>query len=158
MMEPPAGENSRAGVHGSPTDLRRYLPDDGRARLPNSVPNSGAVPLQSETDWARVDAMTDEAIARAVADDPDAAPLLTDEQLATTKVVLAGRHRRELGAGWVSARPSLPPWFGISPEEPGHQGAGPPRARGAGARAAAGDRARSRGGTAGDRVNDAQSV
>jgi hypothetical protein len=36
------------------------------------------VPVVSETDWARVDAMTDEDIARAVADDPDAAPLLTE--------------------------------------------------------------------------------
>lgn len=33
---------------------------------------------KSRTDWARVDALTDEEIARAVADDPDAPPLLTD--------------------------------------------------------------------------------
>ena len=33
------------------------------------------------TDWARVDALTDADIARAVADDPDAAPLLTEAQL-----------------------------------------------------------------------------
>jgi uncharacterized protein (DUF4415 family) len=33
------------------------------------------------TDWARVDALTDADIARAVAGDPDAAPLLTPAQL-----------------------------------------------------------------------------
>jgi uncharacterized protein (DUF4415 family) len=34
--------------------------------------------MKGETDYARLDAMTDEDIARAVADDPDAAPLDTD--------------------------------------------------------------------------------
>jgi len=34
--------------------------------------------LKDETDYARLDAMTDEDIARAVADDPDAAPLDID--------------------------------------------------------------------------------
>jgi uncharacterized protein (DUF4415 family) len=34
--------------------------------------------MKGETDWARLDAMTDEDIARAVADDPDAAPLDID--------------------------------------------------------------------------------
>ncbi len=36
---------------------------------------------ESETNWERLDAMTDEDIAAAVAMDPDAAPILTDEQL-----------------------------------------------------------------------------
>lgn len=33
---------------------------------------------RGKTDWAKVDALTDEDIARAVADDPDAAPLDLD--------------------------------------------------------------------------------
>ena len=33
---------------------------------------------KGKTDWARVDALTDEDIARAVADDPDAAPIDID--------------------------------------------------------------------------------
>jgi hypothetical protein len=33
------------------------------------------------TDWSRLAAMTDEDIARAVADDPDAAPILDAERL-----------------------------------------------------------------------------
>ena len=53
------------------------------------------VPLRDETDWARVDAMTDEEFARAVADDPDAAPLLSDGQLVRMRVDLACRHRRD---------------------------------------------------------------
>ena len=34
--------------------------------------------LKGETDYARLDAMTDDDIAKAVADDPDAAPLDID--------------------------------------------------------------------------------
>ena len=58
--------------------------------------------------------MTDEDIARAVADDPDAAPLPTDQQLAQMRVVWPadiavtrcrlGRSQAEFAA-----------WFGISP-------------------------------------------
>ncbi len=35
----------------------------------------------TQTDWKRLRSMTDEDIARAVADDPDAAPLYTAEEL-----------------------------------------------------------------------------
>lgn len=35
----------------------------------------------TQTDWKRLRSMTDEDIARAVADDPDAAPLHTAEEL-----------------------------------------------------------------------------
>ena len=72
------------------------------------------VPLQDETDWARVDAMTDEDIARAVAEDPDAAPLLTDEQLAaarTVRPVDIAATRRRLGL----SQTEFAAWFGISP-------------------------------------------
>ena len=60
--------------------VRARLRDDGT--VVQIMDDGSEVPLQDETDWARVDAMTDEDIARAVAEDPDAAPLLTDEQLA----------------------------------------------------------------------------
>ena len=72
------------------------------------------VPIESRTDWARVEAMTDEDIARAVADDPDAAPLLTDEQLAQMRVVWPidiAVTRRRLGL----SQTEFAAWFGISP-------------------------------------------
>jgi len=56
-----------------------------------------------ETDWARFDAMTDEDIAVAVAADPDAAPLLTDEELnklrpvAETHPEIVEAYRRSRG-------------------------------------------------------------
>jgi uncharacterized protein (DUF4415 family) len=43
--------------------------------------------MKSETDWARVDALTDEDIDRAIAEDPDAAPEWTDEDWANARVV-----------------------------------------------------------------------
>jgi uncharacterized protein (DUF4415 family) len=43
--------------------------------------------MKSETDWARVRALTDEDIERAVAEDPDAAPFWTDEDWANARVV-----------------------------------------------------------------------
>ncbi len=43
---------------------------------------------KDRTDWARVDALTDEDIARAVAEDPDAAPLLDAEWFKKARIVL----------------------------------------------------------------------
>jgi hypothetical protein len=40
-----------------------------------------------ETDWARVDALTDQEIQVAVADDPDAAPLMDEEFWANAELV-----------------------------------------------------------------------
>ena len=72
------------------------------------------VPIESRTDWARVEAMTDEDIARAVADDPDTAPLLTDAQLARMRVVwphdIAATQRR-----LSLSQTEFAAWFGISP-------------------------------------------
>ena len=91
-----------------------------RARLRNDgtvveiMPDGREVPIESKTDWARVDAMTDEDIARAVAEDPDAAPLLTDEQLAAAKTVRPvdiAATRRRLGL----SQTEFAAWFGISP-------------------------------------------
>jgi hypothetical protein len=43
-----------------------------------------------ETDWAAVDAQTDEDIARNVASDPDAAPILSEGE---TAILWSNRHR-----------------------------------------------------------------
>jgi hypothetical protein len=51
-------------------------------------------PAKGKTDWARVDAMTDEDIARAVAEDPDAAPILSDEQMRAEYKLHPPRIRR----------------------------------------------------------------
>jgi len=40
---------------------------------------------KSMTDWERVDALTDEDIRRAIAEDPDAAPELTEEMMAQAR-------------------------------------------------------------------------
>lgn len=42
---------------------------------------------KGKTDWARVDALTDEDIDKAIAGDPDAAPIMTDEDLARGRIV-----------------------------------------------------------------------
>ena len=94
------------------TTIRARRRDDG---VTVQIMDDGSeVPLRDETDWARVDAMTDEDIARAVADDPDAAPLLTDEQLAEMRVVWPvdiAATRRRLGL----SQTEFAAWFGISP-------------------------------------------
>jgi uncharacterized protein (DUF4415 family) len=43
--------------------------------------------MKSRTDWARVDALTDEEIERAVAEDPDAPPFWTAEDWKNARVV-----------------------------------------------------------------------
>jgi uncharacterized protein (DUF4415 family) len=43
--------------------------------------------MKGKTDWARVDALTDEDIERAVAEDPDAAPFWTDEDWKNARVI-----------------------------------------------------------------------
>ncbi len=91
---------------------RARLRDDGV--VVQIMPNGREVPIESLTDRARVDAMTDEDIARAVAEDPDAAPLLTDEQLAGMRVVWPtdiAATRRRLGL----SQTEFAAWFGISP-------------------------------------------
>ena len=46
-----------------------------------------AAPAADRTDWARVDARTDEDIARQAAEDPDVSPIWTDEMFAEAKWV-----------------------------------------------------------------------
>jgi|SRR5690349_13607190 uncharacterized protein (DUF4415 family) len=43
--------------------------------------------MKGKTDWARVDALTDEDIESAVAEDPDAPPFWTDEDWANARIV-----------------------------------------------------------------------
>ena len=76
--------------------------------------DASEAPTLRRTDRARVGAMTDEDITRAVADDPDAAPMLTDEQVAKMKVVWPTgitATRRRLGL----SQTEFAAWFGISP-------------------------------------------
>ncbi len=47
----------------------------------------------TQTDWKRLRSVTDEDIARAVADDPDAAPLYTAEELKRFKPAPARNKR-----------------------------------------------------------------
>ncbi len=47
----------------------------------------------TQTDWKRLRSMSDEDIARAVADDPDAAPLYTAEELKRFKPAPARNKR-----------------------------------------------------------------
>ena len=51
--------------------------DESKERI-TRVTLEEAMRMEDRTDYARIDAMTDEDIARAVADDPDAGPLDTD--------------------------------------------------------------------------------
>jgi len=42
-----------------------------------------------EIDWARIEALTDAEIARQVADDPDAAPIMTEAEILAVRVKAA---------------------------------------------------------------------
>ena len=57
---------------------------------------------KGKTDWARVDALTDEDIARAVANDPDAAPI--DIDWSDAVLVIPARKKR---SGLQPIRPPL---------------------------------------------------
>ncbi|MBK8210958.1 MAG: BrnA antitoxin family protein [Rhodospirillales bacterium] len=49
--------------------------------------------LVTEADWRRADSLTEADIKRAVADDPDAAPLLDDAWFRSAEVVMPERKR-----------------------------------------------------------------
>jgi hypothetical protein len=57
------------------------------------------------TDWAAIDAQTDEDIARNVADDPDAAPILSEAETASA---IARAVRKRLGISQSRILRSLP--------------------------------------------------
>jgi uncharacterized protein (DUF4415 family) len=75
---------------------------------------------RSKTDWKRVDSLTDEDIRRAIAEDPDAAPELTDEMIAQMRpaeeavpdIVIAYRARR----GKQKTPTKIPVSVRLSPE------------------------------------------
>ena len=50
--------------------------------------NKSATPKRRQTDWAAVDALTDEDIEASIRNDPDVAPELDDEWFATATVVM----------------------------------------------------------------------
>ena len=54
----------------------------------SSKKKTPAVTKRPRTDWARVDALTDEDIAAAIRDDPDVAPELDAEWFATATLVM----------------------------------------------------------------------
>jgi putative transcriptional regulator len=60
-----------------------------------------------ETDWAAIDAQTDEEIARHVAEDPDAAPILTAAATAAA-ITRAVRQRLGISQAEFSARYHVP--------------------------------------------------
>lgn len=59
--------------------------------------NPGDPPIESDTDWERVNSMTDEEIRAAVLDDPDAAPIPVFDTPGLTPVVNPNRLRDRLG-------------------------------------------------------------
>ena len=63
------------------TIVARVLPDRTLVRV---MPDGTTQPLPDRTDWARVDALTDDEIEAAAKADPDAQPL-TEEQLARAR-------------------------------------------------------------------------
>jgi putative transcriptional regulator len=60
-----------------------------------------------ETDWMAIDAQTDEDIARHIADDPDAAPILTAAETAAA-IARAVRKRLGISQAEFSARYHVP--------------------------------------------------
>lgn len=60
-----------------------------------------------EIDWARLDGMTDDDIARQAAEDPEAAPVLTPAQIRAARVCHA-RRRSGLTQGAFAARYRIP--------------------------------------------------
>jgi uncharacterized protein (DUF4415 family) len=66
----------------TPSELQWPNPDHlgvrGKMKKENIVTRKWGDRRKGKTDWARVDALTDEDIAKAVADDPDAAPIDID--------------------------------------------------------------------------------
>jgi uncharacterized protein (DUF4415 family) len=57
-------------------------------RKDSSTKKSHTAAARLRTDWARVDALTDENIAAAIRDDPDAAPELDTEWFASATLVM----------------------------------------------------------------------
>lgn len=54
------------------------------------MPDGTLAPLEDKTDWARLDAMTDEEVEAAALSDPDALPM-TDEEWARAEIIRPGK-------------------------------------------------------------------
>lgn len=57
----------------------------------NIVRRSAGQLTPGDTDWARVDALTDAEIEAAIADDPDAAPILDEEWFRNAELVIPAK-------------------------------------------------------------------
>ena len=57
-------------------------------RKASSKKRSSAAADRSQTDWAQVDALTDEQIEAAIRDDPDAAPILDKNWFASATLIM----------------------------------------------------------------------
>mgnify|MGYP001405587622 CR=1 FL=1 len=66
-----------------------------------------------QTDWARVDAMTDEEIEAAIADDPDAASIWTEEEFARSHLLVPMSQRDH----WLRLDDDIVAWFARYGEE-----------------------------------------
>ena len=58
------------------------------------------MPKDTQTDWARIDAMTEEEIERNALEDPDAPPI-TEEQWKNAVLVVPGEEGKERIALWI---------------------------------------------------------
>ncbi len=68
-----------------------------KSRIISVEHNPGDPPIETDTDLDYVNSLTDEQIAAAIADDPDAAPINFHEISGFTRVVNTSRLRRKLG-------------------------------------------------------------
>jgi putative transcriptional regulator len=62
-----------------------------------SMPDDGAFGLEPGTDWARLEAMTDEEVLRNALDDPDSLPLTPEQRARLRRVPNPQRIRARLG-------------------------------------------------------------
>jgi putative transcriptional regulator len=76
------------------TIVARLTPD---GTLVQVLPDGTTQPLLDRTDWARVDAMTDEEVEAAAAADPDARPTTREETANARRVPRVKTLRRSLG-------------------------------------------------------------
>ncbi|MGH7210360.1 MAG: hypothetical protein ACREF1_02715 [Acetobacteraceae bacterium] len=78
-------------------NIRRYSSDELDAMIARG---------EDRTDWARLDAMTEEEIERNADEDPDNGPI-TPEDWLNAKLVIPAAHRDQ----WLRLDPDLAAWF-----------------------------------------------
>src|SRR6266550_2488045 len=77
----------RSHLHGDPGTAALSLPERLTSVSKDSTKRKSAT-RRPRTDWARVDALTDEEIEAAVRDDPDAPPIVDAEWFASATLVM----------------------------------------------------------------------